>query len=183
MPTATKTAEPGLSPAEFAARFSAIITQLIGFLALRLSRPPLLACLTPLLAGRLNRAARLIRAHMARIAQGKPPRSKRAPRPQTARPSTPRPKFPTAPGWLLRELKHEASLTRSLLESLLAEPGAAALLAQIPSVNRLLNPLRRALAIGHTPRPAKPPPPPPPPQPTPEPPRRRPLFTPFVRVL
>jgi hypothetical protein len=47
MPTATTTADPRLLAPDFAARFSAIIAQLIGFIALRLGRHPRLAALTP----------------------------------------------------------------------------------------------------------------------------------------
>ena len=169
----------------FAARFTALIAELIGFIALRLGRHPRLASLTPRLCNRLNRAARIIATTMARIATGKRPRIDL--RRNRIRPHRPRPNLPTAPGWLLRELKHEAALTRIRLESLLAEPGIADLLAQAPTIERLLAPFRRALAIGHEAPPLKPAPPPPPPQPEPAParpparPRAR--FIPFVRVL
>ena len=183
--------DPRLLAPDFAARFSALIAQLIGFIALRLGRHPKLASLTPLFCNRLNRAARIIAATMARLAAGKPPRLRR-PEPNRIRTSqdTARPKFPTSPGWLLRELKHEAAIIRAHLETLLAEPGIADLMAEAPTLQRLLNPLRRALGIGHTPRPVKPPPPPPTesspaessaPQSQPQPARAR--FVHFVRIL
>ena len=182
MPTATTGPDLRLLAPEFAARFSAIIAQLIGFIALRLGRHPRLASRTPRFCNRLNRAARIITALMARIATGKRPRIDlrrnriRAPR------TTPHLPLPTSPGWLLRELKHEAALTKSRLETLLAEPGMADLLAEVPTLQRLLNPIRRALAIGHEAPPAKPPPPPPPPpRPAPKPPGFR--FIPFTRTL
>ena len=59
--------DPRLLAPDFAARFSAIIAQLIGFIALRLGRHPRLAALTPRFCNRLNRAARIIAATMARI--------------------------------------------------------------------------------------------------------------------
>ena len=183
MPTATKAADPSPLPALFAARFTALIAELIGFIALRLGRHPKLASLTPILCNRLNRTARLIRATMAKLATG----TYRAPRPDLRRnrirPHRPRPNLPTAPGWLLRELKHEAALTRIRLESLLAEPGIADLLAQAPTIERLLAPVRPAQAIGPEAPPLKPAPPPPPPQPEPAPARPRARFIPFVRVL
>ena len=185
MPTATTTADPRLLAPDFAARFSAIIAQLIGFIALRLGRHPRLAALTPRFCNRLNRAARIIAATMARIATGK----HRAPRPDLRRNRVRAPRtsiplaLPTSPGWLLRALKHEAALTRMHLETLLAEPGMAELLAAAPTLHRLLNPIRRALGIGHEPRAIKPPPPPPPPQPQPEPAKPRARFVHFVRIL
>ena len=182
MPTATTAPGPSLLAPDFAARFAAIIAQLIGFIALRLGRHPRLASLTPRLCNRLNRAARIITTFMARIATGKRPRiDLRRNRVRTT-PRTPRLPLPTAPGWLLRELKHEAALTKSRLETLLAEPGMADLLAQVPTIERLLNPIRRALAIGYE-RPAIQPPPPPPPPPQPEPPKPRARFVPFIRIL
>ena len=185
MPTATTTADPRLLAPAFAARFSALIAQLIGFIALRLGRHPRLASLTPRLCNRLNRAARIIANTMARIAAG----THRAPRPdlrrnrlRAPRATAPLP-LPTSPGWLLRELKHEAALTRSHLETLLAEPGMAELLAEAPALQRLLNPIRRALAIGFEARPAKPQPPPPARAPQPQPARPGARFVFFTRTL
>ena len=186
MTTAATPPDPRLLAPVFAARFAALITQLIGFIALRLGRHPRLASLTPLFCNRLNRAARIIRATMARIAAGKRPRidpRRNRQRPYTPRPHTLRPALPTSPAWLLRELKHEAALTRMHLETLLAEPGVAELLALAPTLQRLLNPIRRALGIGHTPRPAKPPPPPPAAKPQPEPAKSRLRFVHFARNL
>ena len=184
MTTATLPPELRLLAPIFAARFRALIVQLIGFIALRLGRHPRLASLTPKFCNRLNRATRIIAAAMARFASGRTPRID----PRRNRVRTPRQTLhlplPTSPGWLLRELKHEAALTRSHLETLLAEPGMAELLAYAPSIQRLLNPLRRALGIGHTPR-AKPtaPVPSPPPEPTrPKPPRQT-RFVHFARNL
>ena len=183
MPTATTTADPRLLAPDFAARFSAIIAQLIGFIALRLGRHPRLAALTPRFCNRLNRAARIIAATMARIAAG----THRAPRPDLRRNRVRAPRtiaplaLPTSPGWLLRALKHEAAITRIHLETLLAEPGMAELLTAAPTLQRLLNPLRRALAIGFEPRAVKPKPPPPPPAPKPKP--RQTRFVRFFRII
>ena len=184
MPTATTPPELRLLAPDFAARFSAIIAQLIGFIALRLGRHPKLASLMPRFCNRLNHAARIIANTMTRLATGKRPRIDlrrnriRAPRTTLHLP------LPTSPGWLLRELKHEAALTRSHLETLLSEPGIAELLAEAPTLQRLLNPIRRALGIGHEPRPPRAAPvivPPPPPQPDPPKPRAR--FVHFARNL
>jgi len=182
--------DPRLLAPDFAARFSALIAQLIGFIALRLGRHPKLAALTPLFCNRLNRAARIIAATMARLAAGKPPRLRR-PEPNRirTRKDCVRPKLPTSPGWLLRELKHEAAIIRAHLETLLAQPGIADLLAQAPTLQRRLNPLRRALAIGYPGPRRRPAPPPaaiPQPQPTTQPPQpapRRARFVSFVRIL
>ncbi len=186
MTTATLPPELRLLAPIFAARFRALIVQLIGFIALRLGRHPRLASLTPKFCNRLNRATRIIAAAMARLATGRRATG-RAPRidPRRNRVRPPRQTLPlpTAPGWLLRELKHEAALTRSHLETLLAEPGMAELLAYAPSIQRLLNPIRRALGIGHTPR-AKPPAPPPAPIPPAQPkPARQTRFVHFTRIL
>ena len=198
MTAAPLPAELRLLAPVFAARFSALVTQLIGFIALRLGRHPRLASLTPMLCNRLNRAARIITRMMARLAQGRRPRidlrrnraRSHTPHPPTPHPHNPAKGLPTSPGWLLRALKHEAALTRMHLETLLAEPGIADLMAEAPTLQRLLNPLRRALGIGHTPRPVKPPPPPPTesspaessaPQSQPQPARAR--FVHFVRIL
>ncbi len=164
----------------FAARFAALIAELIGFIALRLVRHPTLATLTPLLCRRLQRVARIITNTMARIAAGRRPRiDLRRNRARTPRPASAA--LPASAGWLLRELKHEAALTRLRLETLLAEPGIAELLAVVPTLQRVLNPLRRALAIGHAVRAVKPPALPPTPQPQPAKPQLR--FVHFARTL
>ena len=74
MTAAPLPAELRLLAPVIAARFSALVTQLIGFIALRLGRHPRLASLTPMLCNRLNRAARIITRMMARLAQGRRPR-------------------------------------------------------------------------------------------------------------
>ena len=68
-------------------------------------------------------------------------------------PTNHRPKYPTEHGWLVADLKHEAAFYRTKLEDLLAEPGVAELLAAIPQIHRILNPIRSALALPtHLPR-------------------------------
>ena len=137
----------------FAQAFDALMRELLACVAARFLKNPRLARLIPILWNRLVVSIRRMHATMARIAVGRPPRASggRGPR-------KPRPKLPTGYAWLLRELKHEAALTRMHLETLLAEPGVAELLALAPTLQRLLNPIRRALGIGHTPRPPTPPP-------------------------
>ena len=122
--------------------------------------------INPLLV-RLGRVIGHITTIMARFAAGSTPR-----RPDLRRnrarpaPTNPRPKYPTEHGWLLDDLKHEVAFFRAKLEELLDEPGVAELLAAIPHIHRILNPIRSALALPtHPPRhiPRRRPPPPPPP--------------------
>ena len=67
-------------------------------------------------------------------------------------------------------LGYEGAGCASQLAALLAEPAAAALLAEAPTLKRILNPLARMLGIGvfalhHRPRPARAAPKPPPAEP------------------
>ena len=160
MSTAQAAPDLRLLAPDFAARFSAIITQLIGFIVRSLGRDPRLAALMPRFCNRLIRSARIIRSTMARLAAGKRPRIDPRRNRIRARSPSARLPLPASPGWLLRALKHDAAATRIHLEALLATPGMAGLLAEAPALPRLLTPLRRALAIGFEGRPAKPPPPP-----------------------
>ena len=141
----------------FATRLAAILRALVALIARAYLRHPRAALIIP----RLQRTARVIAALMAGLAAGRAPRPD--PRRNRQRPTKPRPKFPTAHGWLLADLKHEAALIRLHLETLLAEPGIADLLAARPHAARLLTPIRHALAL--TPPPTRPPRPAPPPAP------------------
>ena len=141
-------------PVAFATAFAALMRELLGFIAARFLRNPRLAPLIPLLWTRLTTSIRRMHATMARIAAGRPPRTSGGNTPSPK----PRPKLPTGYAWLLRELKHEAAYIRTRLETLIADPETAALLAANPAAQRLLNPIRHAL--GHdtprlTPRPPR----------------------------
>jgi len=89
---------------------------------------------------------------MARLASGKPARPRRPGRPSGPHSSLlPRGRF-----WLIGVLGYEAAGLASQLQALLAEPAAAALLAEVPAAGRILRPIARMLAIGATSRPARP---------------------------
>ena len=137
----------------FATEFAAILRDLLAIIGARFLKNPRLAPLILTLWSRLSNAARRMHATMARIAHGRPPRTSGG-----KNQHTPRPKLPTGYAWLLRELKHEAAYIRTRLETLIADPETAALLAANPAAQRLLNPIRHAL--GHdtprlTPRPPR----------------------------
>ena len=83
---------------------------------------------------------------MARVAANRPTRAPPTGphRPGAARPAPP---LPTGHGWLIRALPNEAAAYASQLESLLAEPGVADLLAAHPTTSRILRPLGRMLGL------------------------------------
>ena len=139
--------------ADFARRFVIIMTALAALIARRLPREPrLLAHLVPLW-NRINRAARRFERLMARLAAGDvgKPRRSGAPRPGGAH----RNRLPGGRAWLVVALGYEAAGLASQLAALLAEPGAAALLAEVPAAGRILRPIARMLAIGATSRPVR----------------------------
>ncbi len=139
---------------DFATRLATILRALIMLIARAYLKHPRVALIFPLIQ-RLQRTARVITALMQGLAAGRTPRPD--PRRNRTRPATPRPKFPTAYGWLLADLKHEAAIIGNHLATLLAEPDSVALLAARPHAARLLAPICRALALG--PAPANPRPP------------------------
>jgi len=126
------------------------MTALAALIARRFPREPrLLALLVPLW-NRINRAARRFERLMARLASGKPARPRRPGRRGGPHSSLlPRGRF-----WLIGVLGYEAAGLASQLQALLAEPAAAALLAEVPAAGRILRPIARMLAIGATSRPA-----------------------------
>jgi hypothetical protein len=166
-PTQAPVSAPDFAP-HFARQLGVILTALAAIVARRFLRDRSLAPLIVPLWNRLNRYARRFQSLMANVAAGKLPKPRR-PRPhaETTR-ARPAQVLPTGRGWLIRVLGYEAANCATQLEALLAEPGAAALLARAPTAGRILNPISRMLAIGafapnrlRPPRPAKPPPPPP----------------------
>ena len=142
----------------FATQFDALMRQLLGFIAVRFLKNPRLAPYILILWKRLVTASRRMQAAMARIARGRPPRTTPG-KPRATTPAKPRPSLPRGFAWLLRELKHEGAIIGAHLETLIAQPEIAAILAANPSARRILAPIRHALGHG-TPRPPRPPAPP-----------------------
>ncbi len=131
--------------ADFSRRFGLILAALAALVARRFLRQPRLVTLIVPLWNRLNRAARRCERLMARLAAGRLPRPRRAGR------NGPHPVGATLPrgrGWLVRALGPEAAADATQLESLLAEPAAAGLLALAPSAGRILRPIAHMLGVG-----------------------------------
>jgi hypothetical protein len=129
-----------------------IMTALAALIARRLLRHPRYAALIVPLWNRINRAARRFARLMARVAAGKPSQPHRSGRPGCPHRGADR--LPTGRAWLVIALGHEAAGYASQLAALLAEPGAAELLAQAPTAGRILRPISRMLGIGaYAPRP------------------------------
>jgi hypothetical protein len=143
---------PTLSRApDFAQRLGVILAGLAALVARCFLRDPFRAPLIVPLWTHLTRAARRLNRAFARLAAG------RAPRPRRPRPSGPyrRPVLPTRRGWLVAALGPEAAAYASQIESLLAEPAAAAALAGSCAARRTLAPIRRMLGLV-APRPRRP---------------------------
>ena len=98
---------------------------------------------------------------MARLAAGTLPKPRMPSAPPSALPGRrggPHPAADALPRgrfWLIRVLGYEAAACATQLEALLAEPGAAEILALVPSAGRIIRPLTRLLAIGARQRPAR----------------------------
>ncbi len=155
---------------DFARRLAAILAGLAALVARRFLRDPFHAPLILPLWTHLSRAARRLTRTFARLAAGLPSRPRAAnPHPSGSRR---RPTFPTRRGWLVAALGPEAAAYATQIESLLAEPTAAAALARSLAARRTLAPIRRMLGLA-TPRPrrARPQPPPAPAAPRPTPPQ------------
>ena len=164
-----------------------ILCNLAALIARRFLHHPLHAALTIPLWQHVTQAALRLDRLLARLAAGPMP----PPRPRASNHSGPRRRsaFPTTRGWLIRALGPEASVCAAQLESLLADPAAADLLA-CTAVRRTLAPIRHMLglsparprrAAAASPQPAPAPPRQPPPRPDPiprgptiDPPPRRP---------
>ena len=131
--------------ADFSRRFGLILAALAALVARRLLREPHLSTLIVPLWTRLNRAARRCERLMARLAAGRLPQPRR---PGRGGPHRPGDTLPRGRGWLVRALGHEAAAYAAQLESLLAEPGAAELLALAPSAGRIVRPIARMLGVG-----------------------------------
>jgi hypothetical protein len=166
------TASPTLSRApDFARRLGVILAGLAALIARRFVRDPFHAALIVPLWRHITRAARRLDRAFARLAAAPAP----APSPRRPHPAGPhrRSVLPTRRGWLVATLGSEAAAYASQLAFLLAEPEAAAALANSLAARRTLAPIRHMLGLT-PPRPRRPrvrkqPPPPPPPvvRPTP----------------
>jgi hypothetical protein len=132
---------------DLARRIGLIVAGLAALVASRFLREPRLACLIVPLWTCLTRTAGRFDRLMARLAANRPPKP-RQPGPRRPRQATrPASVLPTAPGWLIRALPNEAAAYAGQLESLLAEPGTADLLAAFPAAGRILRPLGRMLGL------------------------------------
>ncbi len=128
---------------DFARRLGIILAALAALIARRFLREPGLAALIVPLWTRLNRAARRFERLMARLAAGN------LSKPHRSGPGGPHSSaLPTGRGWLIRALGPEAAPYATQLETLLAEPAAAGLLAQLPAARRIIQPIARLLAVG-----------------------------------
>jgi hypothetical protein len=140
------------SAPDLARRVAIILTALLALIALRCRREPRLAVVLTQLWTYLNRAAQRFERLMARLAAGElqKPRQSDAPSSASPHPGGPhsKPALPTGRAWLIRVLGHEAAAYAYQLQTLLAEAAAAALLAEVPTAQRILRPITRMLAIG-----------------------------------
>jgi hypothetical protein len=133
---------------DLARRVALIVANLAALVAHRFLREPRLSSLIVPLWTRLTHTARRFERLIAQItanrAQKPRPTSPHRPNPNTARAANP---LPTGHGWLIRALPQEAAAYAAQLESLLAEPGVADLLAASPAATRILRPLGRMLGL------------------------------------
>ena len=135
------------SAPDLARRVGLIVAALAALVARRFLRDPHLVSLIVPLWTRLTRTARSFDRLMPRVAANRLPKP-RPPRPQRPTPSTARATpLPTGHGWLIRALGHEAAAYAGQLDSLLAEPGTADLLAAVPAAARILRPVGRMLGL------------------------------------
>ncbi len=160
---------------DFARRLGLILAALAALVARRFPLSPRLVPLIVPLWTRLTRTARRAERLMALLAAGRAPKPRRPGAPISASPNSGGPRgarvLPIGRLWLIAALGHEAAAYAAQLENLLAEPAAAALLAEIPAARRLVHPIGRLLGLRacararrpRAPRPARPRPPPPPP--------------------
>ncbi len=158
-----------MHPTAQAQRLSALIDSLLGHLARYGQRRGVAGPLLVLIWGHLRAIERQAVGLLARFAAGtlrryplrRPPRQSGEPRR-----SPQRGPLPTAPLWLVA-LVQETAWCAPALQTLLAEPGMAAALAQVPQLRRAVRPLCRMLGVPLPPTlpPLAPPPADPPPAP------------------
>ena len=165
-------AQPLLATPTLAPRLGVILRNLAALIARRFLHDPRCVVFIVPLWRHLTRAAQRLDNLLARLAAGPlPPPVPRSRKPRQGGPR-PKPQFPTTRAWLIRALGAEAAACASQLETLLAEPEAAALLAN-PAARRTLAPIRRMLGlVPPRPRRASAAAAAPPPRPAPIPPHR-----------
>ena len=146
---------------DFTRRFRMIVMALAKLVAADLLRNPRLCIHIVPLCTWLNRTIQRMERLLARLAAGEVFMQPRRAAPHRGGPHpTGDARRPTGRGWLIRMLNHDAGNYASQLQTLLAEPAAVALLAQVPTSGRLIRPLLHVLTLGRNPpvRPAAPPP-------------------------
>ena len=150
---------PANSPAaRFLLALSAILEDTRAVIAHDFYKHPVRGGIIVAVCTLLRAAHRRVGRILARLAAGKPPITRRfiqrKPLAAPRRPSL----LPRANAWLLRDLGFRVAVHASRLESLLAQPGVAALIAQDPAIGRILRPVRRMLgSIPPKPRAPRPP--------------------------
>ncbi len=136
-----------LTAPDIARRLTIILAALAAVVARAFLRQPGRVALILPLWNRLSRAAQRFTRLAARVAAGRPAKPSR-PGIRPGAHSSPAPiRFPTAHGWLVADLRHEAAVYAIQLEALLAEPATIAFLAAAPTASRILNPLRHMLGL------------------------------------
>ena len=143
MPPAKIPPELRAAAPDLGRRFGVIVAALAALIARAFLRHPTRAALIVPLWRYLTRTARRFDRLMAHIAAGQLP-PKRRPGTRSGSRAVP---LPSTRAWLVIALRHEAAAFASQLQSLLAEPEAAGLLATTPAAGRLLRPLCRMLGL------------------------------------
>jgi hypothetical protein len=135
--------DPNLLCFAFANRIALILAGLIGRVV---ARSEALGAHAGPLALYLSRALARVQNLMGRLGQGLP---NPAPRNCKGVKGGPRPvhRLPTRHGWLLEALGEDAVESRDRLQSLLAKPDVAVLLAAAPNTLRILRPICRMLGL------------------------------------
>ena len=111
------------------------------------NQPPRIAPETwVLLINRLGRTAARFAALFASWRAGTLP-APRPPHPGRIRPARVTPRLPAARGWLAGGTDHHVRAYGNHLQHLLAEPGMAEFVGEVPCAGRLLRPLIHALAL------------------------------------
>lgn len=130
--------------------FTAILSGLQAAIAVVAARDRALTALLVAVWGRVGRMRQRLERLIARWRAGTllAPRKSRAGQAQAS--GGERTAFPTAPAWLLVQVRAAAS-ARSQLEHLLSQAECVEFLAAVPQARRILRPLCRMLGIGAAP--------------------------------
>jgi len=130
--------------------FSLILSGLQAAIAARAARDRRLTVLLVAVWGRIARMGARLERLVALWRAGNLPVARPA-RAKRIRVASARPAYPTAPGWLVRELGYEVMAFGSQLQHLLTEAECAAFLAAVPQAGRVLRPLLRMLGAAPLP--------------------------------